>query len=148
MSTDHTETNNVTLLRDIYGQLERGESHDFGPFFDALADDVLLETSVTELHGKQALINYFAVASELMDFQPFERPLEYFAAGSRVVQLGAETFRVKATGATHSAEWAWVFDLHEGKITRILAIQDLSGVAELVAEAGTRAQALADAPSR
>jgi hypothetical protein len=95
---------NVALLERIYGPLERGESHDFEPFFDVLADDVFLETSVMEIHGKEALINYLVVASELMDFQPFERPLQYVAGGTRVVQLGQETFRVKKSGATHRAE--------------------------------------------
>jgi ketosteroid isomerase-like protein len=68
------------------------------------------------------------------------RPLEYYGDGNRVVQLGGETFRVKATGATHEADWVWVFDVEEGRITRILAIQDLSGIADEVAEALDKAQ--------
>jgi ketosteroid isomerase-like protein len=68
------------------------------------------------------------------------RPLEYYGNSKRVVQLGGETFRVKATGATHEADWAWVCDVEDGRITQILAIMDLSGVADEVAEALDKAQ--------
>lgn len=126
---------NVSRLREIWGPMERGESGDPRAFFDALADDVVLRNSLGELRGKQAVVDYFAAAAATIDFQPFERPLEYFADGDRVVILGAETFRVKESGATHHADWAWVVDLRGGLITRILSIQDLSGVAGAVAEA-------------
>jgi len=134
----------VALLRSIYDPLERGESHDLQPFFDAMADDVVLETSVGGVRGKQAVIGYFAHAAAALEFNIFVRPLEYFGDGNRVVQVGGEIFTVKETGATHEAEWAWVFDVHDGRITRILAIMDLSGVADEVAEALTKAQAAAD----
>jgi hypothetical protein len=49
-------------------------------------------------------------------------------------------FRVKATGAKHEADWAWVFDVEDGRITQILAIMDLSGVADEVAKALDKAQ--------
>jgi ketosteroid isomerase-like protein len=99
---------------------------------------------VGEARGKRAVIGYFAHGAATLEFDPFVRPLEYFAEGNRVVQLGEEIFRVKATGATHRAEWAWVFDVHDGRITRILAIEDLTGVADEVAEALRQAQEEAD----
>jgi ketosteroid isomerase-like protein/quercetin dioxygenase-like cupin family protein len=137
---DGPSTGNVAILERIYGPLERGESQDFGPFFAALADDVVFELPVMELHGKQAVIGYFTHGSELMDFNPFERPLEYLTAGNRVVQLGYETFRVKETGAIHRAEWAWVFDFRDGRITRIVAIQDLGPIRDVITEIASRAQ--------
>jgi hypothetical protein len=48
-------------------------------------------------------------------------------------------FTVKKTGGTHQAGWAWVYDLRDGQITRILATQDLSGVANEVGSALTKA---------
>jgi ethanolamine utilization protein EutQ len=130
----------VALLRSIYDPLERGESKDFQPFFDALAEDVVLTTPVGEVRGKQALIGYFAQAAATLEFDPFVRPLTYFADGNRVVQLGEETWTVKATGKTYRDVWAWVFDVEDGRITRILAIQRLSGVADEIAEALAKAQ--------
>ena len=95
---------------------------------------------VGEVRGKQAVIGYFANAAETLEFDIFVRPLEYFGDGNRVVQIGGETFRVKETGETHQVDWAWVFDVEDGRITRILAIQDLSGIADEVAEGLDMAQ--------
>jgi ketosteroid isomerase-like protein len=48
--------------------------------------------------------------------------------------LSDETFKVKATGVTHRARWAWVTHIEDGLITRIVHIQDLSRIAEPVTE--------------
>jgi hypothetical protein len=139
----------VALLRSIYDPLERGESKDFGPFFDALAEDVVLTTPVGEARGKQAVIGYFTHAAATLEFDPFVRPLAYFADGNRVVQLGEETWIVKATGeTTHGDAWAWVFDVVDGRIKRILAIQRLAGVADEIAEALAKAQKEAEISER
>jgi ethanolamine utilization protein EutQ len=130
----------VALLRSIYDPLERGESDDFQPFYDAFAEDVVLTTAVGEVRGKQAVVGYFAQAAKTMEFDIFVRPLEYFGDGNRVVQVGREIFRVKETGKTHEADWAWVYDVEDGRITRILGIEDLSGVAGEEADAMSKAQ--------
>lgn len=144
--TESTPTDNVALLEGIWGPVERGESSDFQPFFDHLDDDVVFTTSVGELRGKQAVIHYFTHAGELLEFRPYERPQEYFGNGDRVVIVGEETFRVRATGATARVPWAWVHDLRDGLIIRIEAIEDLSVVADAVTEALARAQAAAPRP--
>lgn len=144
---DGPAAEHIALLRRIYDPIERGEATDQGPFLDAMADDVVLEFSAAELRGKGTVRRYFDEASKRMQFNPFERPLQYFGAGDRVVQLGFETFRVKRTGTTHEANWAWVFEFREGRIARILGIEDLSAIADVVAEAAAAAQAAADGGS-
>lgn len=121
---------NVALLRRIWDPIERGESQDVEPFFDALADDVVFTLSVGELHGKQAVIAYFAKASALLEFNPFVVPVQYFGDGDRALMLGEEAFTLKKTGATHHAAWVWVHDFQDGSITRILSVQDLSPIAD------------------
>jgi ethanolamine utilization protein EutQ len=133
------------LLRSIYDPLERGESDDFQPFYDAFAEDIVFTTSMGEVRGKAAAIGYFKHASVTMEYDIFVRPLRYFGNGNRVVQVGREIFRVKETGKTHEADWAWVYDVEDGRITRILGIEDLSGVAEEEAEAMVKAQREAQA---
>jgi ethanolamine utilization protein EutQ len=135
----------VALLRSIYDPLESGESDDWQPFYDAFDEDIVLRTSKGEARGKKAVVAYFAKASETMTFDIFVRPLAYFTDGKRVVQVGRELFTVRATGKTHEADWAWVYDIEDGRITRILGIEDLSGVADEEAEALVRAQTEADA---
>jgi ethanolamine utilization protein EutQ len=122
-------TDNVALLRSIWDPIERGES-DMQPFFDALADEVVFELPVGKLRGRQAVIDYFVNGSAAIEFDPFLKPLEYYGDGDRVVQLGDETFKVKESGVTHQAAWAWVFDMHDERITRIVGIQDLSDIAD------------------
>jgi ethanolamine utilization protein EutQ len=136
-----TRNDALALLRSIYDPLERGESDDFAPFYDAFAEDVVLTTAAGQVRGKQAVTGYFAQGAATMGFDIFVRPLEYFGNGNRVVQLGREIFTVKETGKTHEADWAWVYDVEDGRITRILGIEDLSGVADEVADAMARAQA-------
>jgi ethanolamine utilization protein EutQ len=144
--TKATPAGNVALLEGIWGPMERGESSDFQPFFDHLDDDVVFTTSVGELRGKQAVIHYFRHSGELLEFRPYERPQEYFGNRDRVVILGEETLRVRATGATTRVPWAWAYDLRDGLITRIEAIEDLSVVADAVAEALANARAAAPRP--
>jgi ethanolamine utilization protein EutQ len=131
----------VALLRSIFDPLERGESDDFGRFYDAFAEDVVFENSVGEVRGKQALIDYLTGEAATLGYDIFVRPLEYFGDGNRAVQVGGELFTNKATGETYEADWAWVFDVQDGRITRILAIQDLSGIADVVEEALAQARA-------
>jgi ethanolamine utilization protein EutQ len=136
-------TDNVALLEAIWGPMERGQSTDYQPFFDHLDDDVEFWTSAGELRGKQAVIHYFTHAGDLVEFRPYERPQEYFGNGDRVVIVGEERFRVRASGVTARTPWAWVYDLRDGLITRIEAIEDLSAVADAITEALARAQAAA-----
>jgi ketosteroid isomerase-like protein len=137
----HAQVDGVTLMQQIWGPLERGESNDLQPFYDALADDVVLTLPVGVARGKDAVIAYFANAAATMEFHPFEKPLEYYGDDDRVVIVGDESFKIKATGVTHRADWAWVVHLRrDGLISRILHIQDLSGVTDLVREAVTKAQ--------
>lgn len=140
-------SDNIALMERIWGPLERGESADMQPFFDALAEDVVFELPVGKAHGKDAVIGYFANVFDSMEVQPFVKPLEYYANGDRIVILGAETFKVKGTAITHRADWAWVVDMQDGLIKRIVHIQDLSGIADFVLEALTKATQAGETPS-
>lgn len=140
--------NNVALMRRIWGPLERGESQDFGPFFDVLAEDVVFETPVGQIQGRQALIHYYSRLSATLEFNPFVRPFEYYADEDRVVIIGAEIFKVKDSGVPHRAEWAWVVEVHVGRIVRIRHIQDFSRIARQVEEALSNARSDADEDAR
>ena len=111
---------NVTLLRRIHDPYERGESEDFQPLWDIVADDVVYESPVGTVHGKQALIAYFDHVSETIGVWAFERPLEYFESAERVVMRGEERVTSHATGETIRGEWIWILDMPDGAITRIV----------------------------
>lgn len=128
------------LMQRIWEPMERGEADDSQAFFHALADDAVFQLAAGELRGKEAIGNYLE-GGETMEFNPFKRSLEYFGDGDRVVIVGDEDLTVKATGTTHQAEWAWVVDVHDGLITHITEIQDISGVADQIRALIAKAQA-------
>jgi ketosteroid isomerase-like protein len=138
-----TAESNVALMKRIWGPLERGESDDMQPFFDVLADDVVFALPVGEARGKDAVIGYFAHVGDAIEVQPFVKPLAYFGDGDRVVILGAEVFLVRETRLSHQADWAWVVDMRDGRVERITHIQDLSGIADVVRGALSKAAAAA-----
>ena len=138
---------NVAMLQRVWGPIERGESQSFKPVFDLFTDDVVFKTALGEVQGKAAVMRYFASTGAMLDANPFAKPLEYYGKNNRVVQLGYETFTVKETGAKKEGEWAFVYDLRDGCITRMVNIQDLSGVEAYAARALAEARAGDGAPA-
>jgi uncharacterized protein len=68
------------------------------------------------------------VLGESVEFEQFE-PQEYIAQGDKVVVLGHERQRVKATGEVVEDDWAMVFTLRGGKITKFRNYEDTAAVA-------------------
>lgn len=125
---------NVTVAKTACSHLDKKMSErvlsDYQPFFDSLADDVVLtHTSPDgsgEVRGKQAVIesitDTFSTSSspEVIEDIQLERPLE-FIGDDRVVVLWAECTRNKNTGLTSNGkEVAVVMDFRDGLITRML----------------------------
>ena len=77
---------------------------------------------------------FFGTLSELYEFQRFE-PAEFVAQGNRVVVIGSETVRVKATGAVLDLDWIHVFTVRDGKV---VAFQEYFDTAAVVAAMSTR----------
>jgi ketosteroid isomerase-like protein len=129
---------NIVVMQSIWGPLERGVSADLQPFFDALADDVEFRWTIPagtpinpELRGKQAVVDHLMKLAEIVEFRLFEKPLEYFGGGGRVVVLGQASFVIKRNGVTvRGSDYADVVDFRDGQITRFLVIQDLSAIVE------------------
>jgi uncharacterized protein len=121
---------NVQLMREVHEPYERGEGDpDFQSIWDHVDDDVVYESPVGRLRGKQTVIDYFSRVSELAEFWPFERPIDYFSDGDRVVMMCEESVKVRQTGASTRGEWIWVLELRDGLITSIvhfLHFEDLS----------------------
>jgi ketosteroid isomerase-like protein len=108
------------------------ETSEFEPLFNYLSDDVVFKVTIPpgtpisgEFRGKQAVIDYFTSIGDIATFRQ-ERPLEFFIRGERIVVLGDDSFTIKKSGGTARSEYALVFDIRDGLITRFLIIQDLS----------------------
>ena len=128
------EQQNVEVVRRSYEAFGRGDMTTLLSFFDERIEWVSpgppeLATSGRR-RGRQEVAEFFSAVDELFDIQRFE-PREFIAQGDRVVVLGEETSRIKATGNVLDAEWAHVITVRNGKIT---AFQEYSDTAAIVAE--------------
>jgi ketosteroid isomerase-like protein len=99
------------------------------PLYELLAEDVEFEVAsggdapgCRKDSGRQAVVDYF---DGLGDLPAFWR-MEYSANGERVIAWGDESFTVKGCELEGGAEFALVFDLRQGRATRLLVIEDLS----------------------
>ena len=100
------------------------------PLIELLANDVEFEVAsggdapgCRKHSGRQAVADYF---DALGDLTAFWRMDEFSAISGRVIAWGEESFTVKGCGLEGGAEFALVFDLRQGRATRLLVIEDLS----------------------
>jgi ketosteroid isomerase-like protein len=81
--------------------------------------------------GKEAVAQFFAQLVATIDVEQF-RPKEFVSHGDRVIVIGEEKSRVKATGKVIPFDWVHAFTVRDGKITTLDEYGDVSAmVAEL-----------------
>ncbi len=124
----------VSLVKWIFAEMDR--VMDARPLLDQMAEDVVWKVTIPdgtplsgEFRGKQAVAGYFARLPEIADFVQ-QKPQEFIGHGDRVIALGEDSILVKKTGKTFRSEYAVVMDFHAGRITRMVVIQNLCGIAE------------------
>lgn len=116
----------LTVVRGAVDCLVSGA---LAPLIELLASNVAFEVASgghapgwRKHSGRQAVADYF---DALGDLPAFWR-MEYSAIDGRVIAWGDESFTVKGCELVGGTEFALVFDLHEGRVTRLLVIEDLS----------------------
>jgi len=68
----HAQTKiDTQLIEEAYSKLAKGfEQNNFNPYYDLLADDVLvIDDTGHEVHGKLEVVNFFDKQMETVDFQ-------------------------------------------------------------------------------
>ena len=128
------EQQNLEIVRKGYEAFGRGDIPGLLSLFDAQISWVTpgprdLPTAGTR-QGHQAVEEFFQTLSSLLDILRFE-PKDFIAQGERVVVLGDDTARVKATGKSIEFRWAHVFTVRNGKV---VAFEEYGDVSALVAE--------------
>jgi ketosteroid isomerase-like protein len=131
------EQQNVETVRRGYDAFGRGDLEGLLSLFDENIEWVSpgppdLPTAGTR-RGRQQVAEFFAMVNALFEFQRFE-PQTFVAQGDRVVVLGSDTARVKATGKVLDSDWAHSFTLRDGKV---VAFKEFIDTAALVAELRT-----------
>ena len=79
--------------------------------------------------GHGGATEFFVQLGTNVDFEHFE-PGAFIAEGDKVVVLGRERGRVKATGKSFDNDWALVFTLDGGKVTGFQCYENTAAIAE------------------
>ncbi|PTL81612.1 nuclear transport factor 2 family protein [Vitiosangium sp. GDMCC 1.1324] len=133
---------NVERTRSIFEEMARSGSAQ--PLLDQLADDAVYKLSLPggtplsgEFRGRDAILGYFDRLDEVLEVLEV-KTWDFVGNGEQVIVLGDEQFVVRKTGRTCYSEFAFVLEFRDGKIVRVLVIEDLSGVVEAFGPAGAR----------
>ena len=124
---------NLDVIRRGYEAFARGDINALLESFDEQINWVTpgpreLATSGHRT-GRQAVAQFFATVNDVFEIQRFE-PREFLAQGDRVVVLGSETARVRATGKVIELDWVHVFAMRNRKV---IAFQEFFDTAAVVA---------------
>lgn len=123
---------NVQIVKDAYAAFGRG---DIQSLLALLAEDVEWISPGGALppagtyRGLAAVAGFFQKLSEVLEFSSFE-PREFVAEGDRVLVVGFDSWRAKATNKTFEGHWVMAFTVRNGKVTNVREYVDTLGVAQ------------------
>jgi ketosteroid isomerase-like protein len=128
-----SEQENVRLVQELFHAFGRGDA---AALISMLSEDVAWfipgPTDVVpyagERHGHEGVMQFLAAMGGSVDFERFE-PREFVAQNDKVIALGFERARVKATGRTFDNPWALVFTVRDGKVSEFRSYEDSAAVA-------------------
>ncbi len=145
------EQANVRVVEGMFASLTRG---DLSGVLDRLSDDVEwriagpAELPFVGLHrGREAVATFFRDFAQAAEFETFE-PREYLAKGDKVIVLGHERQRIRETGRVVETDWAMVFVVRDGRITRYRNYVDSRDVQAASVTLAERAPTPSDASDR
>ena len=128
-----SEQNNQSVVQSIYEAFGRGDAAGVRA---ACAADINWNIHGPEVvpyfglrRGHQGVTDFLTQIGGAVEFEDFQ-VRELIPAGDRVIVLGHERGRVRATGKTFDNEWAMSFTLRDGKVTDMRSYEDTAAVAE------------------
>ncbi len=131
------EQENTQLVQQAYSSFQSG---DIPAVLDTLSEDV--EWVIFAVpgvpvggtwDGREQVGGFFQTLSETQEARQFE-PREFVAQGDKVVALGHYVWHVKSTGRRWESDFAHVFTVREGKVSRFQEYTDTAGLAEAYRE--------------
>ena len=132
---------NVQIVKDAYAAFGRG---DIQGLLALLAKDVEWISPGGALppagtyRGPAAVADFFQKLSETVEFSSFE-PREFVADGDRVLVVGFDSWRAKATNRTFEGHWVMAFTVRNAKVTNVREYVDTLGVARALEMAASAA---------
>lgn len=127
------EQDNIHVVTSIFDAFGRGDVPAILTFVDENVEwEIPGPESVSYYgprRGHEGVGNFFAAIGSAVEFETLE-PREFIARDDKVVVLGSERGRVRETGKSFEQEWAMVFSVHEGKVTRFFCYENTAAVVE------------------
>jgi ketosteroid isomerase-like protein len=123
---------NLQVVKDGYAAFGRG---DVPGLLALLAEDVEWQIPGPGLplagtyRGHEGVATFFqklSAEADVLDFQP----REFLADGERVLVVGWERTRVKATGRTAEVDWVMSFTVRNGKVALFREYTDTKAIAD------------------
>ncbi|OWW19286.1 nuclear transport factor 2 family protein [Noviherbaspirillum denitrificans] len=121
------EQDNIQLVMQAY---DRFKSGDIPGLMNLFSEDIEWTLDRTEhvpfsgpRRGKEEVGQFFSSIDEMQHPLQFE-PQEFIAQGDKVVALGHYAWSVKHTDRVFESDWAEVFTVRNGKITRFREYMD------------------------
>ncbi len=126
---------NIDLAKQGYAAFLRG---DIPGLLELMTDDIEwvihspAEASPTggTYRGKAGVADWFRKLGEHYEFETFS-PDEFVASGDKVVVLGHEARRLKATGRRGEFDWVHILTYRQGKLARFDMFSDSYTEAQL-----------------
>lgn len=87
--------------------------------------------------GVAAFFQKLVQEDEILDFQP----REFIADGDRVIVVGWERVRVKATNRVLELDWVMSFTVRDGKVVRYRQFSDTKAIADALVSAAAAGSA-------
>lgn len=127
-----SEQENTELVQKAYGNFQSG---DIPAVLSALSEDI--EWVFPELegvpvarswHGREEVGQFFQTLDDTQEVRQFE-PREFVAQGDKVVALGHYAWHVKSTGREWESDFAHVFTVRDGEVTKFQEYTDSAALA-------------------
>jgi ketosteroid isomerase-like protein len=132
-----SEHENTELVQQAYGSFRNG---DIPAVLDSLSEDVQWVTAEIKgvpvggtWRGREQVGQFFQTLSDVQEARQFE-PREFIAQDDRVVALGHYAWHVESTGREWESDFAHVFTVRDGKITRFQEYTDTAALGDAFRE--------------
>ena len=124
---------NTQVVLDLYAAFGRG---DVPGILGLLADDVDWHfvgrpediPFAGQRHGHRQMVEFFTIIGQTVEVLAFG-PREVIACEDKVLVLGHERVRVRATERLFETDWAHLYTIQDGKIARLREFYDTATVA-------------------
>jgi ketosteroid isomerase-like protein len=123
---------NLQLVKDGYAAFGRG---DLPGLLSLLAEDVVWDMPGDGLpiagsyRGRDGVASFFEKLRHQADILEFQ-PREFLADGDRVLVVGWERMKIKATGRGADIDWVMSFTIRNGKIAAFREYTDTKAIAD------------------